>query len=116
MIGEAQRAREFTMTEHIFRLGLTLWLGLALPGMAAAADARQITTTWQERRLFEPTESHLAQEQRGQVFIYDGLDISKVQRAMDEQFDRIDNMMFTRIHYPSPTGTGPAQVEDDGCE
>lgn len=104
------------MTGHIFRLGLTLWLGLALPGMAAAADARQATTTWQESRLFEPSESQLAQEQRGQVFIYDGLEIGKVQQAMDEQFDRIENMMFTRIHHLPPTGAGAAEVEDDGCE
>jgi hypothetical protein len=104
------------MTGHIFRLGWTLWLGLALPGMAAAADARQTTTTWQERRLFEPTESQLVQEQHGQVFIYDGLNSSLVQRAMDEQFDRIENMMFTRIHHLPPTGAGPAEVEDDGCD
>lgn len=104
------------MTGHIFHLRFTLCLGVALPGMAAATDAGQATTTWQERRLFEPTESQLAQEQRGQVFIYDGLESSVVQRAMDKQFDRIENMMFTRIHYPSPTGTGPAIVDDDGCD
>jgi hypothetical protein len=106
------------MTRHIFRLGmvLALWLGLALPGLAAAADARQTTRAWQERRLFEPSEGQLAQEQRGQVFIYDGLDSGKVQQAMDEQFDRIENMMFTRIHHLPPTATGPVMVEDDGCE
>jgi hypothetical protein len=35
---------------------------------------------------------------------------------MDEHFDRIENMMFTRIHHLPPSGAGPAVVEDDGCD
>ena len=45
--------------------------------------------------------------------IYDGLDEEVVERALDEQFDRIEHMMFTRIHHAGPDGT--VSVEDDGC-
>jgi hypothetical protein len=93
-----------------------LWLGIALPGSAAATDVGDAIGGWQERRLLQPSESQREQEQRGQVFIYDGLDHGKVQMAMDRNFDRIQNMMFTRIHHLPPAGSGPAIVEDDGCD
>jgi hypothetical protein len=93
-----------------------LWLGVALPGSAMATDTENGTGSWQERRLLQPSQSQRKQERRGQVFIYDSLDHGKVQMAMDKHFDRIENMMFTRIHHLPPTGAGPAEVEDDGCE
>lgn len=70
---------------------------------------------WQTRRLMAPTPSQLAAESKGQVFIYDSLDINRVDSAMDQNFDRIQNMMFIRIHHLPPTGSGPAVVEDDDC-
>lgn len=91
-----------------------LWLGFVLPGLAAATDV-QPGKNWQERRLFQPTTQQLQQERQGQVFIYDGLEQDTVQKAMDANFDRIQNMMFTRIHHLPPTGSGPAIVENDGC-
>lgn len=72
--------------------------------------------SWQERRLMQPTAAEQMRERRGMVFIYDGLEHGTVQRAMDEHFDRIQNMMFTRIHHLPPGGVGTAAVEDDGCE
>jgi hypothetical protein len=36
---------------------------------------------------------------------------------MDQHFERIENMMFTRVHHLPPPGAGvPAYLEDDGCE
>ena len=46
--------------------------------------------------------------------IYDGLESKVIDKAMDEQFDRIDHMMFTRIHHESEEGDG-GYVDDDGC-
>jgi hypothetical protein len=85
---------------------------MALPGDASNIDDYD----WQEQRLLQPSASQLRQEKRGQVFIYDGLEYGQVQQVMNEQFDRIQNMMFTRIQHLPPTGSGPAEVEDDGCE
>ena len=98
-----------------FAVAGALWMGVALPGAAAATDISDDGDNWQERRLLDPSQSQRDQERRGLVFIYDGLDHNTVQRAMDKDFDRIQNMMFTRIHHRPATGTGQVVVEDDGC-
>jgi hypothetical protein len=68
------------------------------------------------RRLMHPTPAELTSEEKGQVYIYDSLEINEINAALDENFDRMQNMMFTRIHHLPPTGSGPAEVEDDGCD
>jgi len=71
------------------------------------------------RRLMQPTAAETAAEQSGRVHIYDSLEINEVNAALDAHFDRIQNMMFTRIHHLPPPGAGPgeeADVEDDGCD
>ena len=68
------------------------------------------------RRLMRPTPAELASEGKGRVHIYDSLEINAVNKALDENFDRIQNMMFIRIHHLPPTGSGPAEVEDDECD
>ena len=101
------------MTGHLFRLGLMLCLGLALPGMATATDRHQTKATWQDLLRLEPADSQAVQEARGQVFIYDGLGTGKVQRAMDEQFELAEDKMFMRIHRLRPTRAGAVEVEED---
>jgi hypothetical protein len=71
---------------------------------------------WQINRLMTPTASQRAAESRGQVFIYDSLDLNQVEKAMDANFDRIENMMFTRVYHPAPTPDTPAYLIDDGCD
>jgi hypothetical protein len=85
---------------------------------ALAADVRDIEL----RRLFEPTKSELEEEAEGRVYIYDGLHDKDVERAMEEEFDRIDGMMFIREKKTDDKGevlkdpeTGEDLVEDDGC-
>ena len=51
---------------------------------------------FQERRLFSPTPAEFEIEQRGQVFMYEGLFEQQVDIALDQHFDRIQNMMFIR--------------------
>jgi hypothetical protein len=92
-----------------------LFLAVATPIVADGATD-PLVPSWQEQRLMQPSSSQRSQEGRGRVFIYDGLEHGTVQRAMDEHFDRIENMMFTRIHHLPPSGAGPAVVEDDGCD
>jgi len=67
------------------------------------------------RRLMQPSAAELASEEKGRVQIYDSLEINEVNAALDENFERIQNMMFIRINHLPPTGSGPAEVEDDGC-
>ena len=68
------------------------------------------------RRLMQPSAAELASEKKGHIHIYDALEVNQLNAALDENFDRIQNMMFTRIDHLPPTGSGPAEVEDDGCE
>jgi hypothetical protein len=71
---------------------------------------------YQERLLLYPTPEQLATEEAGRVHIYDSMEIGQVNEAMDQHFNRIENMMFIRIHHLPPAGAGPAEVENDGCD
>lgn len=84
-----------------------------------AADDQPSSPTpddWQTGRLMTPTPSHPAAESKGQVSVYDSLDINQVEAALDASFDRIQHMMFTRVRHPAPTPNTPAYLEDDGCD
>ena len=92
--------------------------GLLLLGRdARAADLRDIEL----RRLFEPTPAELRAERSGRIYIYEGLRESDVARAMAEQFDRVDSMMFIRVQRPVQKtelqSKEPVeyQTQDDGC-
>ena len=92
--------------------------GLLLLGRdARAADVRDIEL----RRLFEPTTAEQRAERSGRIYIYEGLRESDVARAMAEQFDRVDSMMFIRVQRPvqqtEPKSKEPVeyQTQNDGC-
>ena len=61
-----------------------------------------------------PSEITLKAEAKGRVMIYDGLTSKTISKAMDEQFNRIENMMFVRIIHEQDNGE--YYVEDDGCD
>jgi hypothetical protein len=88
--------------------------------VAAHADQHAILASpegrYDLRRLMHPSAAELASEERGKVHIYDSLEINEVNAALDQNFERIQNMMFIRINHLPATGSGPAEVEDDGCE
>jgi hypothetical protein len=86
------------------------------PGAAADVSAIEL------RRLFEPSGAELAEEARGRIHIYEGLRDTDVQRALDEAFDRVENMMFIRTIKTDDRGevqrdpdSGAVEIEDDGC-
>ena len=86
--------------------------------LLGAKDLRDIEL----RRLFEPTPSELRAEHAGRIYIYEGLKVDDIVRAMREQFDRVNSMMFIRVQ-PTPVTRDPGQrgepmpvyYQDDGC-
>jgi hypothetical protein len=97
---------------------ITLVTLAACFGAASAADVSDIEL----RRLFNPTTAELAAESEGRIYIYDGLTDIDVQRALNEEFDRVEHMMFIRTRKTDDTGkvkrdaeSGTVEYEDDGC-
>jgi hypothetical protein len=91
---------------------------LATATGALAEELRDIEL----RRLFDPTEAEVASEAEGRIYIYDGLTDVDVQRALNEEFDRVEHMMFIRTKKTDAKGelkrdaqTGAVEYEDDGC-
>ena len=75
---------------------------------AKAADS------YQYKSLFTPSDFTLKAEAKGRIMIYDSLTSKTIDKAMDEQFDRIENMMFVRIVHEQDNGQ--YYVEDDSCD
>ncbi|MCB1724927.1 MAG: hypothetical protein H6959_10370 [Chromatiaceae bacterium] len=77
-------------------------------GQAAAADDGD----YYHDALLNPSKAVLLAEHRGRVTIFDGLDEDVVDRALDEQFERIDHMMFIRTRHVQEDGV---VASDDDC-
>jgi hypothetical protein len=78
-----------------------------LPVVAGADDS------YQYNALFNPGKSQLNAETRGRVMIYDGLENEVIEHALDNQFERIEHMMFTSTKQTQPDGD--VIVDDDDC-
>jgi len=91
-------------------------LSSALTANADDDSTVALSSDYQLRRLADPTPAQRAAEQRGAIFIYDSLPFGQVSAALDQHFDRIQNMMFVRIHHLPTEAGGPAEVEDDDCD
>ena len=85
-------------------------ISTGLPFWSSQASAGQ---DWQVRRLMSPSAGQQAAESRGRVEIYDSLHEDQVDQALDNQFGRIENMMFVRVQHSEPDGT---TWEDDDCD
>ena len=103
-------------------LVLCLTLGVfSLPESAWSGEDRM--HQWQLSLLYNPSEQQLKVERRGRVMIYDGMHRAEIDRALGEQFDRIEHMMFVNTVVTDAQGkpvtdpeTGELMVEADGCD
>lgn len=87
-------------------------LSIAPAHGAAAAAEDEPDLNWEQAQLFHPSKALLLAEAKGRVTIYDGLYQADVDRAMDQQFGRIDRMMFVRTQHRTDSG----DVMDDDCD
>ena len=92
---------------NIRKLAAIVAMSTVLNGAVQAAVASE----WDRKLLFGPSVALLEREKAGNVTIFDGVLSTDVDRAMDEQFDRVESMMFVRTLYPVEEGT--YEAEDD---
>jgi hypothetical protein len=94
--------------------------------IAAAMLSRPVTAadSWQEKMLFNPSPAQLQVEnERQRIMIYEGLTDMQVANAMEQQFGRVEHMMFTGTVITDDRGdavidpeSGEPMVENDGCD
>ena len=68
---------------------------------------------WQKRLLLTPSAAQQRMEREDRVYIYDGLHEETVDRALDTQFERVQNMMFVGVRHTSEDGD---EYADDDCD
>ena len=82
--------------------------------LLVASSSVHAIDDYQLKVLFTPSNSDLQAEVNGRVMIYDSLKNKTVEKAMNEQFERIDKMMFVRTQYEQENGD--YETEEDGCD
>ena len=80
---------------------------VALPPQALAEEV-----SYTQQMLESPSQAVLSAEEKGRVTIYDGVKNETVERALDQQFQRIDSMMFIHTQHQQESGEYAA---DDDC-
>jgi len=79
----------------------------------AHADGAASAAQWQLQLLMEPAAQQVRVEDKGRIVIYDGLKSSDIDQALDQHFDRIQNMMFIRTQIP--VAAGGYRQDNDRC-
>ena len=101
----------------MYRISTQILSGMlpaVLAGFTAVAGADEDRMrNWQLSLLFSPGDHQLQVEDRGRVMIYDGLLDADVSRALDEQFERVEHMMFTNTIITDGSGE-PARDPSEG--
>ena len=99
---------------------------LALVALSFATFAEDSPNQgWQLQMLLAPTPQQIAlEQQKSRVFIYSRVKEPDLDRAMDEQFGRVEHMMFINTLVPEPESKAEAMQpagkttwgeQDDGC-
>jgi hypothetical protein len=115
--------RETAMKRYIPAIAiLTLGVFLASASAESVSGDDDRVRNWQLDRLFSPNDNQLGLERQGRVYIYDGLRDGDIRRAMHEQFDRVEWMMFIGTIITDEKGrpkrskeTGAIVREDEDC-
>lgn len=100
--------RNSVLSVIFFALPVASWSALA---------GETVNYRWQIDKLMQPSESQIQREKESQsVFIYEQLMTADVDRALEDQFERVEHMMFVKTMLP-PTDKGGEPIQQpDGCE
>ena len=111
------------MNTHITTLALVSIVSATGATVAPVKADEAPGNAWQHNLLFAPSPMQIEIEKRGRVVIYDGLRDVDIDRVMDQQFHRVQSMMFVRTVVTDTAGvpaadpeTGILLMEDDGCD
>lgn len=104
--------RENTITKTNLALSTAALVGVLAMGAAVQEAHAWDTDNWSLNALHAPGASLKTRERKGAVTIYDGMMVAEVERAMDQQFNRIGSMMFVRTRYP----VAGEIIQDDDCD
>ena len=92
-------------------------------GTSSANNIQIQPGSWDMNMIYRPSQKQLKRESQGYINIYDGFKDSQVEAILDEKFNRIENMMFTRVKVTDDYGqvltdpqTGEEIVANDGCD
>ena len=102
---------------------IAICLGMAWNAKVNADGSGATLEEWQLDLIYFPSDSMLEREAEGFVFIYDGLSDAVIEKILDDKYDRIEYMMFTRVKQTDTNGdtlidpeTGDELLVDDGCD
>lgn len=102
---------------------MLIGLWVAWNGAVKADETGPTLEEWQLDLIYYPSDAMLEREAKGFVFIYDGLSEAEVEKILDDRYDRIEYMMFTRVKKIDTSGdplidpeTGDEILVDDGCD
>lgn len=119
-LNKEDRTMTYRKQAFLFLFAISM---LVNPSISVFADDENSVEQWQLTRLFSPTENDLKNEAKGKIFIYSGLKDIEVDRALDQNFHRMQSMMFIKTIITDLGGkpkldekTGIVLAENDGCD
>lgn len=93
---------------------LKIFVSLIFAACFVSPSSAHAYDSYQLKVLFTPTKSDLGAEANGRVMIYDSLKNETVEKALNEQFGRIERMMFIRTQVIQKSGE--YETEEDNCD
>ncbi|UCH39341.1 MAG: hypothetical protein JSU67_14430 [Gammaproteobacteria bacterium] len=102
------------VTKLCLKVNIKGLASLIFAALLVNLSSAQAYDSYQLKVLFTPTKSDLEAEARGRVMIYDSLKNETVEKALNEQFGRIDRMMFIRTQLIQESGE--YEAEEDECD
>ena len=100
---------------------ITLSICIFMANSSYASEKDTTIHNIQAKRLMAPSSVQTKFEKKGKVYMYIGMKDKEVDRALDDEFDRIENFMFVSVVRTDKNQkslrnvTGELILESDDC-